>query len=230
MNSKSLSFVFNVQTVKQHYRKHLLEYVISQMDTTSDPQAIMKSIVVLMVVHWLKNAVRAVKSSIVVKCFKKAGVVLPSAANSSVEPPVEPDQWDPEDDVPLAELMQRTQSLLQLPEPMTVEEYQGLDNNCPSHDPIDSNWESRLVQKAAQLHQGPTADSSDEEQEAEQPDPKMTDSQVMEKMANLRDHFLQRNYPKTLGLLLAMQQEYSSEKVSKTKKQTTLTSFFKPKV
>ena len=76
----------------------------------------------------------AVKPSTAQRCFQKAGV----------QPQLDSVDADPEEDVPLARLLDTTVDRLQLPEPVTVEDYAELDRDIPATEQLEPGWEQTL--------------------------------------------------------------------------------------
>ncbi|XP_064422751.1 tigger transposable element-derived protein 6-like [Latimeria chalumnae] len=155
-----------IQNVKVNYRKRLLWKVLGEIDKGKSAYDVVKSITDLDAVQWVSESVKVVCRSTVWKCFAKAGIVLDAA-------PTEDDQEDPEDNVPLAQLLAQlladTSECLGLENPiLDPVEYASIDNNIPATETLEDGWEDRLVQEFM------TEEEAEPETEDEPEPPKCT--------------------------------------------------------
>lgn len=215
-----------VQAVKLHYRRRLLQHVIVKAESDPDPQAVCRSVDEHLAVTWIQAAVRDVKVSTVQKCFKRTGIPALPLDRLGAGPPADL-MKDDDDDTPLvelaadlAELLRQTTSALNLPEPMSAEEYAAVDDSCPAHDTLDDGWESRLIEEAVAAPAEPEPDSDAEVQSV--PSKKLTDVEAENMLETLGVHFLQNNYSQTLDLLMMTQQQFHEEKLKKCTSQFTM--------
>ena len=123
-----------IKNIKCQYHTRLLRGVLSKLETATSASQVARSVNCLDACHWVKDSVLAVKPSTAQRCFQKAGV----------QPQLDSVDADPEDHVPLARLLDTTVDRLQLPEPVTVEDYAELDRDIPATEQLVPGWEQTL--------------------------------------------------------------------------------------
>lgn len=123
-----------IQNVKQHYKKRILRAIIAKAENDEQQKGDGKFVTVLDAAQWIGAAVKDVKPSTVTSCFKKAGF------------PCEPSEDDPEDDIPLSQLITTASQHLNIENPMSAEEFTNADDEAPSTEELDNDWEDRLIQ------------------------------------------------------------------------------------
>lgn len=64
-----------IQNFKTYYRKLLLKYVLSKIDTCDAGSDVAKSVNVLLAIRWIAQAWNSVQESTICKCFHKAGIL-----------------------------------------------------------------------------------------------------------------------------------------------------------
>ena len=107
------------------------------IDQGKDKSELAKSVTVLDACYWLASAVKSVKKTAVKKCFAKSGLredILDT---------------DPNENIPLAELVRRTQERLGITDSITADEYVNFDDNIEIWDDAESmvNFEENLIKK-----------------------------------------------------------------------------------
>lgn len=65
-----------IQNFKVIYRQMILRRILSQIDVVKDADELAKSITVLDALMWIKQSVKQITGSCVIKCFKKSGFIL----------------------------------------------------------------------------------------------------------------------------------------------------------
>ena len=63
-----------INNFKMHYRKLLMQHVLSVMEECTSASEILKSVTVLQALRWVSQARKKVSSDIITKCFRRAGV------------------------------------------------------------------------------------------------------------------------------------------------------------
>ena len=84
-----------IQNFKVNYRKLLLRFVILKIDECETAAEVIKSVSILQAVRWVAQAWEEVKEETILKCFRKAGILMEDFALASREH---------EDEVPFDEL------------------------------------------------------------------------------------------------------------------------------
>lgn len=152
-----------IKNIKCHYRFCLLRAVLSKVETASSATEIAKSVNCLDACHWIHDAVRNVKQRTVQRCFAKAGLLQQDAAD------------DADDDIPLAQLFSTAIERLELPEPMTLQDYTELDAMIPAAEQLPPGWEMELASTfQAERVEQPTEEEDQEEEPEPEPEPKIT--------------------------------------------------------
>jgi hypothetical protein len=62
-----------IYTFKSHYRRFLMQSLISNVEEADSSYALARSVLVLDAVNWIGLAVKKIKAETVKKCFAKAG-------------------------------------------------------------------------------------------------------------------------------------------------------------
>ena len=60
---------------KVHYRRYLLQYVLSKIDEPEKATDVIKSVNILVAIRWIAKACQTVTEETIKKCFRKAGVL-----------------------------------------------------------------------------------------------------------------------------------------------------------
>ena len=132
---------------KCHYRRFLLQYVISKIDSCSSATEVTSSINVLVAIRWVALAWREVKSSTIVKCFKHAGV-LNDGSNVHALSEEDPFQ-DIDETITIGSLISTTMGTGR--DACSAEEYVNGDNDlavCVEFD--DDIWEENFMDNLTQ--------------------------------------------------------------------------------
>ncbi|CAC5395780.1 unnamed protein product [Mytilus coruscus] len=113
-----------IRAFKARYRKHMLKHVITKIDNFTDNTSLTKEINVLDAVYWIDKSWSDTKESTIASCFRNAGfpIVNPDENIDS------DNEEDPDDDIPLSELM-------------------GMVRQCSGHD--DITFDEMLAIEAA---------------------------------------------------------------------------------
>ena len=64
-----------IKTFKVHYRKFLMRFILSKIDTCSSATEVVKSVTILHAVRWVAEAWKNVGEMTVKKCFRRAGIL-----------------------------------------------------------------------------------------------------------------------------------------------------------
>ena len=210
-----------IQTFKQHYRKCLLRAVIAKADSGETDVTSGKFINVLDAVHWIHSAVNNIKTQTVSSCFRKAGF-----------PVEQTEEEDPEEDIPLAELIATASKQLKIQDPMTAEEFISTDEEVSATEELGDNWEKELVDDFISS-QNP---EEDEEQEEEEPEDKEEEECLIKDLAealkmsrHLKLFSMKKGLSNSYSSAVNLEKDYQEEMVqTKVKcRQSDITSFFK---
>uniref|UniRef100_H3AVG9 HTH CENPB-type domain-containing protein n=1 Tax=Latimeria chalumnae TaxID=7897 RepID=H3AVG9_LATCH len=155
-----------IQNIKQHYRKRMLRYLLTQINdsppnSTNAATDLAKDIDIHNAIIWLYYAVKDVLPTAVTKCFAKAG--FPTAPDETLV-------TDDDDDSELQGVLTEVVEKLQLPEPMTARDYLEVDADTPQSEGLSTGWESQLLEDFVDDRSGsPTVESESETEEEGEP-------------------------------------------------------------
>ena len=205
-----------IQNVKMHYKRKLLNCALAKIETASSVVEVQKSVNVLDACQWAASAVSPVKSRTVVKCFAKAGVC----------PLDEEEKEDPDDDVPLVQLLGLATERLSLEQPLNIDEFLTLDDDVPATEELHDGWEEELAQEHDTREE---VEDIEEEHSTDHPKPKNL-TEALKAAAGLISFCTEteRGYDKTLQHFFTGQEQLQKITVEAkcNVKQTTLDSFF----
>lgn len=126
-----------IQAMKLVYRKQLLRRILSLMDDASSATGISKAVNILDAILWLKCAWDAVSSVTIQKCFSKCGFNVPLRSENDSD-----DGDDSQTDRPAEEL----ESVIPGVE-MNWNDYAQCDDQLPTCETIQDDWEENLIEK-----------------------------------------------------------------------------------
>lgn len=233
-----------INNFKVHYRKLLMQHVLSVMEECTSASEILKRVTVLQALRWVSQAWKKVSSDIITKCFRRAGVLDQSF--NVVRRGIEEDPFgdlDGSDDMEQAD-SQELRSLadqLHIPEPGSLVEMASADCDVPICSELDNEkWEEDFLQsvRTQKSTEDETdnsvtitaSDSEDETEEQEIPPPKLKN--LREVIVTLGDvhHYLDFfSYTEEATECCSLVSTVSRLQCStKTKKQTTLLDYFNP--
>ena len=203
-----------IQNVKMHCKRKLLNCALARIETASSVVEVKKSVNVLDACKWAASAVSAVKSSTVVKCFAKARVC----------PLDEEETEDPDDDVPLVQLLGSATERLSLEQPLDIDEFLTLDDDVPATEELHDGWEEELAQEHDTREE---VEDIEEEDSTDHPKPKNL-TEALEAAVGLISFCTERGYDKTLQHFFTGQEQLQRIAVEAkcNVKQTTLDNFF----
>ena len=212
-----------IQNFKQHYRKRLLRAVIAKAESGDTDVTTGKFITVLDAIHWISSSIKDVKKQTVSSCFRKAGF-----------PGDETEEQDPEDDMPLSELITAASKQLKIKDPMTAEEFVNTDEDVTATEELGENWEKELVEDFIS-NQNPDQedvdqpDSEPEESEAEEECTIEDISQAIKMSRQLKLFSLKKGLTNSYSSAATLENDYQEELVKTKVKciQSNITSFFK---
>ena len=149
---------------KSHYRRLLLQYVISKMNSCSSASEVTSSINVLGAIRWVATAWTEVKPETIVKCFKQAGIV------DGVHTPSKASLFE-YIDLTMGSLISTTMGAL---DACSVEEYVTGDRDLAvCIDLNDDKWEENFMDNLAQEEATEQDSDVDEEFDVLPPSPKI---------------------------------------------------------
>ena len=104
-----------IKKFKTYYRKFFMRYVLTRIEECSTATEVTNSITILHAIQWIAEAWKCVDSVVIIKCFRKAGIldgdfnvvqtnVIRDDPFRDLDPQLEEDQSDPE----LLSLMKQT--------------------------------------------------------------------------------------------------------------------------
>ena len=208
-----------IRAFKARYRKHMLQSLVSKIDSIDNAQKLCKEISLLDCIHWIAKSWMETQPSTITKCFNATG--FPTDNDGDTE-----DESNDQDEI----------SLLDLAKELNFE----LDENCDSELPTEddsSDWEKALVDQFrdsptedSQDHVGLIDDYDDDDSMSEiQPGSEMNYEDVLGLLRKLKNFALLKDE----RFLMHVQElesltEVSIAKQKCAKRQSTLDSFFKP--
>lgn len=206
-----------IMCMKRHYKKLLMNYVISQidMDNLTTGSDIAKSVTPFMAIKWLSSAAKQVKKSTVIKCFDKCGV--PTTAT---------DEDDPEDDIPLASLIRNISSKLGLSKPLSEDEFLAIDDEAETHEDFSEAWD----QPSPEAEDGPECEIEDVDLPTSEPEKVPTLKEALKAACLIEQYCLHRNLADALQSIsstITSLEEAASN--SSMMKQTSITNYFSNK-
>ena len=172
-----------IQTVKTQYRRRVLHKILSEIDRGVPATDLAKSVTVLDAVHWLSESVKAVKPITATKCFKKAGFEITEPVGDE----------DPEDDLPLAQLLTSVTSHLPADSAITKAiDYVNIDSDVPTCEALTSEWEKALVEEFKKDKETPREEAEPEEEDSvpDTPPVSLSMHEALSMTAHLRDYCL----------------------------------------
>lgn len=175
-----------IKNFKTHYRKFLMRYVITKIEECSSAAEVVKSVNVLHAIRWIAEAWKCVQSTVILKCFRKAGILdrgfnvrepltLTEDPFSDLDEETQGDSHDSE----LADLIRQVNG----DDQCTVESYICADEDLPTCLEMDNeNWEedffAELGSKRPHLDENVQDDDEDNDNSTEDVDidvpPKLT--------------------------------------------------------
>ena len=194
-----------IMNFKVYYRKFLMRFILGKIEERTTATDV-KSVTILHAIRWVSQAWKEVRSEVIKKCFRKAGILngsfhVVSRDVPAVDPFLDLDD-DDEDHVYVDEEMQDLITQLQIENPCSAEELALADEDVPvCSDLDDDNWKQTLlseicapISKSARTKDTgeQTNEESDEEVVDELPPPPVFKSYT-EAIACLEDvhHFLE---------------------------------------
>ncbi|XP_064647061.1 tigger transposable element-derived protein 6-like [Lineus longissimus] len=217
-----------IAAIKKNYRRRLLQAVLLRMDKEEDISKLSKCVSVLDACEWVTAAVKEVKSTTVRACFARSGFT-----DDVIDE-------DPEDNLPLAQLIQEAQIHFGIDDIMDVEDYIGFDGDTAVTDDVMEGYEQRLLEEfrtpAATANafvddQVRTAEiADDDENETAEPECEInSNAMALHYASQLRLFCLDRDYGDVFQNILKSETSLQ-ERILDSKrnaKQTTLDSFFR---
>ena len=207
-----------IKVAKQLYKKKLLRRVISRIDSSSstDIKEVQQQINVYNAIQWISEAVKEVKKETVTKCFVKAGYPLESSVA---------EDYDPEDDLPLSHLV--TTLRKHLPEPISSEEYESMDNHLECNDTDD--WEDVIVSGDSEDSECSRdgMGSENEEDQADDSSKIKTVGDALQMLDQLKSFFAQTGNASAFERLSAFDDDIAKNYVRTLKQGSILTYFSK---
>jgi hypothetical protein len=149
-----------IQCLKLKYRTKLMRHTLQKVDydIITNVKDVPKHVSMLDAVKWTASSQREILATTVKKCFLKAGFPDNDAATSIPEEV-------PLDTTQLSELCAAMLTELELPAPMTGEEFVAFDESTAATDELPEDWEQQLVDN--HNTQSSAEDEEDEEDEDE---------------------------------------------------------------
>lgn len=138
-----------IANFKTHYRRLLLQYILSKIDAADNATDVTKSINVLVAIRWVALAWREVKATTIIKCFKTSGILNDDLDLHDCICTSDTDPFQDLDDAtcltPLISSTMGTQSAC------TVSEYINGDNDVPVCSDLENDqWEDDFFESLSQ--------------------------------------------------------------------------------
>ncbi|XP_071137299.1 uncharacterized protein [Mytilus edulis] len=166
-----------IRAFKARYRKHMIKHLLPQIDNCNTVTELCKEINVLKAIHWIKKSWNETKSTTIESCFRDAG--FPVKAPTNVDEPE-----DPDDDIPLADLVEQLGSR----DPsIQITEADDVDDNLATESAFDSEREPDLIREFTRY----TLIESDEDVDTDiptevQPGSDMNHTEILDLLTKLR--------------------------------------------
>ncbi|GFS03162.1 tigger transposable element-derived protein [Elysia marginata] len=200
-----------INNLKCHYRGTLLKRIINHVDEGNDFDNFKLTLLDAVII--LKQAWEKVEPATIRNCFKKAGL---QASETETEGENEIEAEDPDVQLFLSRL------LVEYGIPDSLDDLENLDQDVPTA-PSPSEEMNPSTTDSEREHQTEQAADDDDDQGEEMPP--VSDESVALAMETLSQYFMQRGISDEL--LSKVKKTIEFQKVH-SKKQTSLTSFFKP--
>ena len=227
-----------IKTFKVHYRKFLMRFVLSNIDTCASASEVVKSATILHAVKWVAEAWKNMHELTIKKCFRKAGILAQDF--TIVQLPSQNDPFTDLDDS--AEGSDEEDELLHLMNAVqgsdgacTVQEMMTAENEVPICSEFsDDTWDEQFMTEL-QPNSSETCVSSDEdecEQDIPEPPAKRVKmyKEAVECLEDVRLFLEQKGHTE-----LATEADILVNKVSQLQcsqmncsVQSSITSYFKP--
>lgn len=198
-----------IRCVKSHYRRFLLQSVLTKIDQL-DVDSVGKSVNVLDCVYWIAKATKQVTGRTVLSCFGKCGFCARDDGDND----------DPTDDLPLSELVIRLQSAMKSID--VVDDYLHCDDDLPTACD-ETSVEQELLNDHI-LNQSGHAESDEEEDNDDLPPESISTKEALECIEKLK-HFLSSKDMNDAMIPLYAIHSVITESTSRIYKQSTLDSF-----
>ena len=226
-----------IKTFKVHYRKFLMKFVLSKIDTCSNASQVVKSVTILHAVRWVAEAWKYVSEITVKKCFRQAGILkqdfsvvdLPSEADPFADLDETSDSGHAEEE--LTHLMNAVQGQDCA---CTLEEIFAAENDVPiCSEFADDAWDETFMDELQPSISEAQVNSEEDECEQDMPDPPAkrikTYKEAVECLEDVR-HFLEdKGHTKEATETDTLVNKLTSFQCSKiSTMQSYITSYFKP--
>lgn len=175
-----------IAAVKHSYRRRLLQTFIKRVEIV-DALDLTKVVNVLDAVHHIAAAVKETKQYTIRRCFERCGFFPPTDA---------PEEWEEEDDLSLTEFMKCAAERFCITEPLSTEEYLAIDDDIPTDDSNNSNWEIDYLEEERIIQEHALSTDDDDqklEDEEEAPVPH-TYGDVIKALATIRQYALTHDF------------------------------------
>lgn len=134
-----------IQNFKLHYRKLLMRFIVAKIEESTTASEVLKSITVLHAIRWVAQAWSQVKSDVIKKCFRKAGILDQSFQVVSRLEPTEDPFLDLDQDQEPQLVDEETRQLidqLHVDSPCSIEEFLSVEEDLAvCADFSDDRWE-----------------------------------------------------------------------------------------
>jgi hypothetical protein len=120
----------------------MLKHLIAKIDMCDDTISLTKEINVLDAIHWVNRSWTETKETTIVACFRDAGFPLQCPTEIHNE-----EESDPDDDIPLAQLIRAVRQGADSNELISFEEMFDIEESVPTEETYDGEWEKSLVEQ-----------------------------------------------------------------------------------
>jgi hypothetical protein len=128
-----------IRAFKARYRKHMLKHLIAKIDMCDDKISLTKEKNVLDAIHWVN---RSWTETTIVTWFRDAGFPLQCPTEIHNE-----EESDPDDDIPLAQLIRVVRQGADSNELISFEEMFHIEESVHTDETYDGEWEKSLVEQ-----------------------------------------------------------------------------------
>lgn len=201
-----------IRNFKFHYRSLILKHLLTRMESSESTSALLKSVNVLDAIYFINNAWQQVTTTTVTNCFKSAGF--------GHNLPLRQDEFDPEDDVPLADLREISKLLLECRLEGEPEDFVLIDDDLDVEDDVGA-----IVDSVTDIAETET-DSEVEDHEQLEETNINSYHEAHTSIENLKIFAAKKNDGEAVELLVNLQTRFQTKSFFSKTKQTKIETYF----
>ena len=152
-----------IRAFKARYRKHMMKFVITKIDSSTECSSLTKDVSLLDAVHWISKSWNETKDTTIKACFRDTGFPLGNPTDVSAQE--DPDEDD--DDIPLSELLRvvrQSSAASDNSEVATFADMDEIEADLPIEETYEGEWEKTLVEQLKKRDEVGESSESDAEE------------------------------------------------------------------